>query len=121
MLTQAKTDKPLCDWTLGEVHSYCSNTSCGSCLMWQNDHCRLDRSPSHWSLDPDVIELTSEERIKLALLSRLFDGVWKQIKRDENGNLSLYDYARHRFPIMKTEFPSIKSGTAHEINKLLGR
>ena len=48
---EANMDKPLKDWTLGEVKDYCSNHDCGDCKLFLNPECFLNGAPSRWCLE----------------------------------------------------------------------
>ena len=114
-------NKPMRDWTLSEAQEYCTKTPCENCLMWRKSYCELDRSPSWWRLDPSVVELTSEEKIKLTLLFNMFDKIWETIQRDKNGSLIIVDGSGRQLLLDKAEFPSIKSRMSFSVKKLLGR
>lgn len=51
----ADMDKPLEDWTLGEIKEYCKKkgTRCGDCpAIYDGNHCKLNSTPEIWPLKP---------------------------------------------------------------------
>ena len=42
-------NKPLSEWTLGEVQKYCEHVGCTSCKIG-NGHCPINGSPDIWDL-----------------------------------------------------------------------
>ena len=51
----ANMDKPLKDWTLGEIKEYCKKkgTRCGDCpAKDEGDRCKLNSTPEIWPLEP---------------------------------------------------------------------
>ena len=54
-LEEANMDKPLKDWTLGEIKEYCREKGyyCGDCpAKDEGDRCKLNSTPEIWPLDP---------------------------------------------------------------------
>ena len=52
---EANMDKPLKDWTLGEIKEYCKKkgTRCGDCpAKDEGDRCKLNSTPEIWPLEP---------------------------------------------------------------------
>lgn len=52
---EANMDKPLTDWTLGEIKEYCKKkgTRCGDCpAIYDGNHCKLNSTPEIWPLKP---------------------------------------------------------------------
>ena len=67
---KTKTDKPLKDWTLGEVQEYCRKTECEDCIFDTDapevSRCPMAGNPSAWSFirNPRFTQQEMEDTIK---------------------------------------------------------
>ena len=119
---EANMDKPLKDWTLGEVNEMCKKRdSCRKCIF-QNKHdkdCKIRTHPTNWDLSekPRFTEQEVEDAkyikriLKVDLVSRNQYGNGPVAKRD-NGSVSV---------VVNSEmFPSIRSGQSYTLDEIIG-
>ena len=111
---EANMDKPLKDWTLGEVKAYCTGRDCyKDCELAQSPgKCKiLDVTPSEWDLD-EKPRFTEQEVEDAKTLYRLF------------GNYSVAEFgARHCFGGLRMKenaFPSIQIGQSYTLDEIIG-
>ena len=121
-LEEANMDKPLKDWTLGEIKEYCweKGCHCGDCpAKDEGDWCKLNSTPEIWPLEPkprftkqDVEDAKYIKRIlKVDLVSRNQYGNGLVAKRD-NGSVSV---------VVNSEmFPNIRSGQSYTLDEIIG-
>ena len=108
---EANMDKPLRDWTLGEVKDYCSGHDCGDCKLFQNPECFLSGNPSKWRTE-EKPRFTEQEVEDAKTFYRLF------------GNYSVAEFgARHCFGglrLKENAFPSIQIGQSYTLDEIIG-
>ena len=121
-VVEANMDKPLKDWTLGEIKEYCREKGyhCGDCpAKDEGDRCKLNSTPEIWPLEPkprfteqEVEDAKYIKRIlKVDLVSRNQYGNGLVAKRD-NGSVSV---------VVNSEmFPSIRSGQSYTLDEISG-
>jgi hypothetical protein len=105
-------DKPLKDWTLGEVKAHCKTTiGCVGCQFRgiSNVGCALNSGiPSCWGLT-DKPRFTSEEIENAKAIMRLMPS-YDMVMRDLYG-IRLTNASRQlAFPLLDDAFPSVAEG-----------
>lgn len=110
------TTKPLCEWTLAELKSYCTKHEgifCDSC-PFVNIICSGKITPNEWDFEPKAQETSekskyTQEEIELAkkIVANGGKAVYMGPKNAKirMGSLNLY-------PISASWFPSLKDGDA---------
>lgn len=87
-------DKPLKDWTLGEVEANCQKKArCKDCdMLRQNGYeCRFSGGPYLWDLS-DKPRFTEQEVEDAKTIKRMFgDGSFTHIRKDEDGICEMMD------------------------------
>ena len=76
---EANMDKPLKDWTLGEIKEYCREKGyhCGDCpAKDEGDRCKLNSTPEIWPLEPKP-RFTEQEVEVAKAIKLLFPDVVK--------------------------------------------
>ena len=113
-LEEANMDKPLKDWTLGELKDYCYRAphDCIGCkVKGDRNNCPFDGEPAKWILD-EKPRFTEQEVEDAKTLYRLF------------GNYSVAEFgARHCFGglrLKENAFPSIQIGQSYTLDEIIG-
>lgn len=111
---EANMDKPLKDWTLGELKEYCYKAphDCIGCKVKQGkNNCPFDGEPAKWDLDKKP-RFTEQEVEDAKTLKRLF------------GEYKIADFgARHVFGGLRLNedaFPSIQHGQSYTLDEIIG-
>lgn len=120
---EANMDKPLKDWTLGEVNEMCKKRdSCRKCIF-QNKHdkdCKIRTHPTNWDLS-EKPRFTDQEVEDAKNIKRLIDNDFYIVKRD--GGLALIDRDEkmHRAIWLNDKaFPSLKDGQTVTLDEIIG-
>lgn len=119
-------DKPLKDWTLGELHEYCKTVSrCAECKIISKDHetygCPVRYKPNIWELDnkPRFTEQDIEDARALKRL--LMVEVPTAIERDKDGKIYLRSMEDlFGVGLNKDLFQSIKAGSSVPLDEIIG-
>ena len=119
-LGEADMDKPLKDWTLGEVKAYCTGRDCyKDCELAQSPgKCKiLDVTPSEWDLD-EKPRFTGQEVEDAKILARalLADG----FERDKMGDVFSTSKTAIRTLLDSRMFPSILPGQSYTLDEIIG-
>lgn len=116
-------DKPLKDWTLGEVNEMCKKRdSCRKCIF-QNKHdkdCKIRTHPTNWDLS-EKPRFTDQEVEDAKNIKRLIDSDFYIVKRD--GGLALIDRDEkmHRTIWLNDKaLPSLKDGQTVTLDEIIG-
>lgn len=125
MMKEANMDKPLKDWTLGEVKIYCEKTeACKGCPCSNEDGtCKINRvTPCNW----DLSERTrwTEQEVERAKDLKESVGAYKVVR----GEYAEADLTLHRETIGKDRcwdiprelFPSLRPGETVTIDEIIG-
>ena len=127
---EANMDKPLKDWTLGEVKAECEKHTahCVGCPLWTDAAgCRLDTScyrdndPKKWDLSepPRWTEQDKEDARKIKAM--LPAGVALEMVRLEPGTLRLVIVDELSFvSLNKNLLPSLKPGERATLDEIIG-
>lgn len=115
-ITQIRRDKPLKDWTLGEVKEYCAsrNGNCADdCILSRKGigmACKVALKPAWWTL-ADKTRWTEQEVEDAKTLKRLF------------GKYTIAEFgARHVFGGLRLNedaFPSLQPGQSVTLDEII--
>ena len=117
---EANMDKPLKDWTLGEVKAYCQqNASCKGCDMLRQSgyECRFSGGPCLWDLS-ETPRFTQQDIEDAKTIRRIFgrDGTIKRTPNLGERSTLLFD----RLYINPFLFPNIKAGQEYTLDEIIG-
>lgn len=115
---EANMDKPLKDWTLGEVKDYCSGHDCGDCKLFQNPECFLSGNPSKWRTE-EKPRFTEQEVEAAKAIKTLFPCA-VSVKRLD---LSIRVQDRDEVLIVQLSnslFRSIQLGETYTLDEVIG-
>ena len=113
---EANMDKPLRDWTLGEVQKYCRSVGCETCRLKKGD-CPINSSPNIWDLS-EKPRFTQQEVEDAKTIRHVFgrDGIIKRTPNLGERSTLLFDHLY----INPDLFPSIKAGQEHTLDEIIG-
>jgi hypothetical protein len=117
-----KMDKPLRNWTLGEVQNNCKEAEdCRRCVFGTCDgSCELrDSCPVSWDLT-DPPRFTEQEVEDAKTLMRAFPGYTQVSRAGYDLYLKISDNAYHALILNYCMFPSIKDGETVELSDIIG-
>ena len=113
---EANMDKPLKDWTLGEVKAYCTGRDCyKDCELAQSPgKCKiLDVTPSEWDLD-EKPRFTGQEVEDAKAIRRM-------LRDDGKLTRSIYGILTYGLISLKKDaFPSIHPGQSYTLDEIIG-
>ena len=113
---EANMDKPLKDWTLGEVKAYCTGRDCyKDCELAQSPgKCKiLDVTPSEWDLD-EKPRFTGQEVEDAKAIRRM-------LRDDGKLTRSIYGILTYGLVSLKKDaFPSIQPGQSYTLDEIIG-
>ena len=106
-------NKPLSEWTLGEVQKYCKNTQCGDCCigLWCEN---MNKGPSDWDLS-EPPRWTEQDKEDAMMIKRLIPWA-NQVNRGMEGSLSLNPVTA----IDRKLFPLLKPGESAMLDEIIG-
>ena len=106
-------NKPLKDWTLGELQKYCKITQCVDCCigLWCKN---LDECPSEWNLS-EPPRWTEQDKEDAKMIKRVLFWV-NEVSRDEDKFLLMLD----GFLLNKELLPSLKPGERVTLDEIIG-
>ena len=120
-------DKPLKDWTLGEVKKLCAETGmdCEKCPFSVKNEvppsCRLENDPpDNWDLS-ERPRWTERDKEDAMMIKRVFNGFQIGIARDTLAQLRTF--AKDDYPseyINSDMFPSLKPGESVTLDEIIG-
>lgn len=115
-LEEANMDKPLKDWTLGEVKEYCTRSDCynGCKLAESPGKCKiLDVPPCEWDLG-EKPHFTQQEVEDAKAIRRL-------LRDDGKLTRSIYGIPTYGLISLKKDaFPSIHPGQSYTLDEIIG-
>ena len=123
MMKEANMDKPLKDWTLGEVKIYCEKTeACKGCPCSNEDGtCKINRvTPCNWDLS-ERTRWTEQEVESAKIISVLFPEA-THIERLRGSKVLGITGAEDGWiaDIESSLFPEIKSGQSVTLDQIIG-
>ena len=123
MMKEANMDKPLKDWTLGEVKIYCEKTeACKGCPCSNEDGtCKINRvTPCNWDLS-ERTRWTEQEVESAKIISVLFPEA-THIERLRGSKVLGITGAEDGWiaDIESSLFPEIKSGQSVTLDEIIG-
>lgn len=122
-ITQIKQDKPLKDWTLGEIKQYCTEKGkyCGDCpFLYDGTRCKLNSTPEIWPLESKP-RWTQQEVESAKIISVLFPEA-THIERLRGSKVLGITGAKDGWiaDIESSLFPGIKSGQSYTLDEIIG-
>jgi hypothetical protein len=117
-------DKPLRDWTLGEVQANCAaSDDCSECDFGKKrgGKCELCRAtPGDWDLTAPRCFTPDEAQLAFVLM-RLFP-LYHFVVRHQDGSLFLERGPQRSHPLLipKNEFPSLPVGSDAALSEIAG-
>ena len=116
-------DKPLKDWTLGEVQEYCRKTDCEDCIFDTDapevSRCPMAGNPSAWSFIRKP-RWTEQEVEDAKAVKRVFgrDGAIKRCSKALTNPYSnlVFDHLY----INEDLFPSLRPGESVKLEEIIG-
>jgi hypothetical protein len=118
-------NKPLKDWTLGEVSAYCENTACKDCALCTprgpGISCDLTNDgPKDWDLT-ERPRFTEQEVEDAKVLMRTHSEWLQVVYRGKDGGLWLKaEDGKGFIPIATTMFPSIGNCKTVSLKEIAG-
>lgn len=113
---EANMDKPLKDWTLGEVKEYCNPRGrCSGCALFNRSQgrCRFYDGPYHWDLT-DRPNFTKQEVEDAKTIRRI-------LRDDGKLTRSIHGIPTYGCTYLKKEaFPSIRPGKSYTLDEIIG-
>lgn len=116
-----KMDKPLKDWTLGEIKAECEEheQNCESCPFYSVSHCKItrrvmNRVPEDWDFS-EPPHWTEQDKKDAMMIKRLIPQA-NQINRGMGGSLSLNPVTA----IDRKLFPLLKPGESAMLDEIIG-
>ena len=120
---EANMDKPLKDWTLGEIKEYCREKGyhCGDCpAKDEGDRCKLNSTPEIWPLEPKP--RFTQQDIEDAKMVKAVFGKNGIIKRYDKATTEPYStLVFNNIYINENMFPSIKEGQEYSLDEIIER
>lgn len=106
-------NKPLKDWTLGELQKYCKITQCVDCCigLWCKN---LDECPSEWNLSESP-RWTEQDKEGAKMIKRVLFWV-NEVSRDEDKFLLMLG----GFLLNKELLPSLNLGESATLDEIIG-
>ena len=124
-------NKPLIDWTLGEIKAECEKRPCvhrptNDCPFYGVEGCAIKqatekRTPNNWDLS-EPHRWTEQEKEEAKQIRRLLP--WAEnIRRTDTGNLLINSCVYEIYPgliIYDGFFPSLKPGESVTLDEIIG-
>ena len=121
-LEEANMDKPLKDWTLGEVNEMCKKRdSCRECIF-QNKHdkeCKIRTHPTNWDLS-DKPRFTEQEVEAAKAVKVLFPCTTHLIQFQPNEPVSAKAGDAFVVNLNSVLFPNIQPGKPYTLDEIIG-
>ena len=123
-------DKPLKDWTLGEVKEYCKGKGnlCGDCpFKYDVGRCKLNSPPNIWPLK-SMPRFTQQEVEDAKTIKRMFGADnFTHIHKDEDGFCEMIDGPGDdpnvgwcSIGMEEGMFPSLRPGETVTLDEIIG-
>lgn len=113
-------NKPLKDWTLGEMQAYCNNTDCKNACWLYGRHCYcpfLVEAPGDWDLSTPP-RWTAEDIADAKAVKRVHP--WAvRVCRDELGGVHIYDRIGGNIGINVVLLPGLRTGETVDLQEIL--
>ena len=112
-------NKPLKDWTLGEIKAECEKhecctAECPACRLENGRPCRIKYSPNTWNLSGPP-RWTEQDKEDAKMIKRVLFWV-NEVSRDEDKIL----YTLDGFLLNKELLPSLKPGESATLDEIIG-
>ena len=125
---ESNMDKPLKDWTLGEVEKLCSDLgkSCDGCPFSDLDYCKVNAQPRDWDLRDNPCFTEQEVEAAVNLRKILDSRKIGCLARGQDGELRFCDSYGSEESIFSSIslspdlFPSIQPGQSYTLNEIIG-
>lgn len=115
---EANMDKPLKDWTLGELKEYCYKAphDCIGCKVKQGkNNCPFDGEPAKWDLDKKP--RFTEREVERAKAIKVLWPCAKAVVKADSGSISVVGAPM----VLNTDhFPSIKPKETYTLDEIIG-
>ena len=115
-LEETNMDKPLKDWTLGELKDYCHRAphDCIGCkVKGDRNNCPFDGEPAKWILD-EKPRFTEQEVEDAKAIRRM-------LRDDGKLTRSIYGILTYGLVSLKKDaFPSIHPGQSYTLDEIIG-
>ena len=121
-LEEASMDKPLKDWTLGEIKEYCREKGyhCGDCpAIYDGNHCKLNSTPEIWPLKSKP-HFTEQEVEAAKAVKVLFPCTTHLIQFQPNEPVSAKAGDAFVVNLNSVLFPSIQPGKPYTLDEIIG-
>ena len=121
-LEEANMDKPLKDWTLGELKDYCHRAphDCIGCkVKGDRNNCPFDGEPAKWILD-EKPRFTGQEVEDAKYIRRILKADFVQRNIYGNGLIAMRSDNTVSVVINSEMFPSIPSGELYTLDEIIG-
>ena len=118
----ADMDKPLEDWTLGEIKEYCREKGyhCGDCpAIYDGNHCKLNSTPEIWPLKSKP-RFTEQEAEAAKAVKVLFPCTTHLIQFQPNEPVSAKAGDAFVVNLNSVLFPSIQPGKPYTLDEIIG-
>ena len=115
-------DKPLKDWTLGEIKEYCKGKGChcGDCpAKDEGDRCKLNSTPEIWPLEPKP-RFTQQEVEDAKDISRCVRNAVSVTRYANNAVWILNSADKELARVKDGMFPSIYPGQSYTLDEIIG-
>ena len=119
---EANMDKPLKDWTLGELKDYCHRAphDCIGCkVKGDRNNCPFDGEPAKWILD-EKPRFTGQEVEDAKYIRRILKADFVQRNIYGNGLIAMRSDNTVSVVINSEMFPSIPSGELYTLDEIIG-
>lgn len=121
-ITQIKQDKPLKDWTLGEIKQYCTEKGkyCGDCpFLYDGTRCKLNSTPEIWPLESKP--RWTEREVEDAKYTKRILGV-DVVNRNKYGGGLVAGRSDGSVSIVinRELFPSLRPGGSVTLDEIIG-
>ena len=121
-LEEANMDKPLKEWTLGELKDYCHRAphDCIGCkVKGDRNNCPFDGEPAKWTLD-EKPRFTGQEVEDAKYIRRILKADFVQRNIYGNGLIAMRSDNTVSVVINSEMFPSIPSGELYTLDEIIG-
>ena len=119
---ESNMDKPLKDWTLGELKDYCHRAphDCIGCkVKGDRNNCPFDGEPAKWILD-EKPRFTGQEVEDAKYIRRILKADFVQRNIYGNGLIAMRSDNTVSVVINSEMFPSIPSGELYTLDEIIG-
>lgn len=119
---EANMDKPLKDWTLGELKDYCHRAphDCIGCkVKGDRNNCPFDGEPAKWILD-EKPRFTQQDVEDAKYIKRILKADLVSRNQYGNGLVAKMDNGSVSVVVNSEMFPSIIPGQSYTLDEIIG-